>query len=184
MNSYEKYRAIVRNTYRMRHCKQFGHIGAKSYFIKPIFLTGTRNAYLGNGVNIWHSARFEVISEWRGQAFTPKVVIGDNVVIGQEFHLTCAESVEIENGVVITGRVTITDITHCMSDINASALQQTIVTKPVKICENAFIGMNCVILPGVRIGKHAIVGANSVVTKDVPDYSVVAGAPAKTLERQ
>jgi galactoside O-acetyltransferase len=55
-------------------------------------------------------------------------------------------------------------------------------TKPIKICSNVWIGMNCIILKGVTIGEGAVVGAGSVVTHDVPAWSVVAGNPAKTVK--
>ena len=54
--------------------------------------------------------------------------------------------------------------------------------KPVLICKGSWIGANAVILPGVRVGKHAIVGAGAVVTKDVPDYAVAVGNPAKVIK--
>lgn len=55
-------------------------------------------------------------------------------------------------------------------------------TKPIKICSNAWIGMNCIILKGVTIGEGAIVGAGSVVTKDVPAWTVVGGNPATVIK--
>ena len=55
-------------------------------------------------------------------------------------------------------------------------------SKPIKICDDAWIGMNCIILKGVTIGEGAIVGAGSVVTKDVPAWTVVAGNPAKVVK--
>lgn len=56
------------------------------------------------------------------------------------------------------------------------------VPKPIHVCEHAWIGMNSLILKGVTIGKYAIIGAGSVVTKDVPDYAIAAGVPCKVLK--
>ena len=56
-----------------------------------------------------------------------------------------------------------------------------LITKPITIGKNAFIGARAMILPGVSIGDHAIVGAMSVVSKDVPDHQIVAGNPAKKI---
>lgn len=55
-------------------------------------------------------------------------------------------------------------------------------TKPIKVCSNSWIGMNCIILKGVCIGKGAIVGAGSVVTKDVAPWTIVGGNPAKVIK--
>ncbi len=55
-------------------------------------------------------------------------------------------------------------------------------TKPIVVCDDAWIGMNCIILKGVTIGEGAVVGAGSVVTKDVPAWTVVAGNPAKVVK--
>ncbi|MCA0231211.1 MAG: hypothetical protein LCH91_12150, partial [Bacteroidetes bacterium] len=58
-----------------------------------------------------------------------------------------------------------------------------LVTKPIVINEHAFIGLRAIVMPGIKIGKKAIIGAGSIVTKDVSDYSVVAGNPAATIQK-
>lgn len=181
MNKYERRLSLCRNTYSRLNKRKFKAIGKKSYFWDPIFLSGTQYIEIGERTGIWPHARVEVIDDWNGQQFTPRLVIGDNVHINQNLHLTCAESIIIERDVVCTARVTITDICHISDNRELGILEQGLVTKPVKICEGAFIGVNSTVLPGVTIGKHAIVGANSVVTKDVPDYATVVGCPAKPL---
>jgi len=67
-------------------------------------------------------------------------------------------------------------------NVNYNKNWNTVDSKPIRICSDAWIGMNCTIMKGVTIGKGAIVGANSVVTKDVPDFAVVAGNPAKIIK--
>ena len=183
MNKYEKGVSICRNTYSFLNKKKFGSIGKKSYFYKPSFVSGEENIYIGDNSGIWHNARVEVINEWNGKRYSPKLTIGNNVMIGQNLHMTLAESIDIEDNVVCSGRVTITDISHVTDDLTLPVLSQDIITKPVKICEGAFIGINATILPGVTIGKHAIIGANAVVTKDVPAYATVVGVPAKIIKR-
>ena len=181
-NKYEKATSICRNVYSYLHKGKFASIGRKSYFIKPIYLAGTKYISMGEKVGIWHNARVEVIDEWKKQHFNPQLIIGDNVNIGQNLHLTCAESVIIEKDVVCSARVTILDNSHVTDDKTLAVLEQNLVTKPVKICQGAFIGINSTILPGVTIGKHAVVGANSVVTRDVPDFATVAGSPARVIK--
>lgn len=181
MNKYERRLTLCRNTYSWLNKRKFKSIGKKSYFWNPIFLSGTQYIEIGERSGIWPHARVEVIDEWEGQHFTPALRIGNHVNIGQDCHITLAENIDIEDNVVCSARVTITDITHITDDVNLAVLNQGLITEPVKICEGAFVGINATILPGVTIGKHAIVGANSVVTKDVPDYTTVVGCPAKPL---
>lgn len=183
MNKYEKYRSIVRNLYSHLNKNKFGSIGKKSYFLKPDFVSGTQYIYMKDDVGIWNNARVEIIDYWEGKQFNPKLIIGNHVNIGQDLHLTVAERVEIEDNVVCTARVTITDIKHVTKDINTRVLKQPILTQPVHICEGAFIGVNSTVLPGVTIGKHAVIGANSVVTRDVPDYATVVGTPARVIKK-
>lgn len=180
-NRYEKKLVFIRNMYAFFHCFQFGKIGKGSYIWKPLFLSGIKYIYLGEKVGIWAHARIEAIDEWEGVQYSPKLIIGDNVNIGQNCHITLAERIEIESDVVCTARVTITDISHVADDKNLAILNQGIVTKPVKICKGAFIGNNATILPGVTVGEHAIVGAGAVVTKDVPNYATVVGIPARLI---
>lgn len=182
MNKFEKSLSFCRNTFFLFNKHKFGSLGKKSYIHKPQFVSGEKYIFIGNNSGVWNDARIEVIDKWKEQIFNPKLIIGNNVMIGQNLHLTVAECVEIEDDVLITGRVTITDITHLTDDKVKSVLQQDIKTKPVKIKEGAFIGMNATILPGVTVGKHAVVGANSVVTKDVPDFSTVVGIPASIIK--
>lgn len=67
-------------------------------------------------------------------------------------------------------------------NINTDKNWNSVDSKPIKICSDVWIGMNCTILKGVTIGKGAVIGANSVVTKDVPEFTVVAGNPAKVIK--
>lgn len=182
MNRFEKYRSIIRNTYSWIYKRKYKAIGKKSYFLNPMFISGMKYISLADDVGIWDGARVEMIDSW-GVQYTPQLIIGNHVNIGQNLHLTCAEKIIIEDNVVCTARVTITDITHDTGNCDISVLEQGIVTAPVLIKEGAFIGVNSVIMPGVTIGKHAVVGANSVVTKDVPDYVTVVGAPARIIRR-
>ena len=115
----------------------------------------------------------------------PSVIIGDNVSLGEYCHITAIESVKIGNN-LLTGRfVTITDNSHGLTDLKSLKLppsKRPIVSKgAVTIKDNVWIGDKVTILPGVTIGEGAVIAANSVVTKDVPPYSVVGGIPAKIL---
>ena len=129
-----------------------------------------------------------------------EVIIGDNVFIGRS-KLICKSKIEIENNVFMAWGTYVYDHnSHSLDfrerekDIAQQLLDyrngdffienknwDVVDTKPIKICSNAWIGMNCIILKGVTIGEGAIVGAGSVVTKDVPAWTIVGGNPAVVI---
>lgn len=133
--------------------------------------------------------RYSVITAWdifANYKYNPSVIIGKNCCFGDYLHLTCVNQICIGNA-VLTGRwVTITDNSHGTTDYSCLSLppnERKLCSKgPVKISDNVWIGDKVTILPGVTIGKGAVIAANSVVTKDIPPYTVVAGIPAKTIK--
>ena len=111
------------------------------------------------------------------------LLIGNNVYIGRDCQINAWSRIIIEDNVMIADRVLITDADHTYSDTHVPIKNQPIYSKgEILISEGCWIGVNSVIMPNVRIGKNAVVGANSVVTRDVPDFTVVAGAPAKIIK--
>lgn len=136
---------------------------------------------IGDYVEIWNGARIECISTWRGKEYVPNLSIGKGTIINQDCHITCANNIEIGENVGISHRVTITDISHNTAESDEPVIDQGIETEPVRIGDCTTIGTGAVIFKGVAIGKHAVIGAQSVVTKDVPDYAVAYGIPAKVM---
>lgn len=103
--------------------------------------------------------------------------IGEHVFINHSLCVSAAAGIIIEDGVQIAPQVTILTVNHDLKN-------KTIVKcSPVHIKENAWIGARAIILPGVTIGKNAVVGAGAVVTKDVEDNTVVVGNPAKIVKK-
>lgn len=131
-----------------------------------------------------------------------KISIGDRTYIAGKTSLISIDSIEIGNDVIISWGCTIydhnshsiywderkDDTMQSIVDLkeNGNFIQNknwnVVKSKPIKIGDKAWIGFDCVILKGVTIGEGAVIGARSVVTKDVPPYSVVAGNPAKVLK--
>ena len=109
------------------------------------------------------------------------VTIGDHTRVG--IHCTVIGPVCIGNHVNLAQGITVTALNHYFADSNRKIDEQGISTKPVVIGDDVWIGANAVILPGVTIGRHVVVAAGAVVTKDVPDYSLVAGVPAKEIKK-
>ena len=122
----------------------------------------------------------------------PQLIIGNNVQINDYVHLACANSLIIEDNVLIASKVYISDLNHgnysFSKDFEHSnpeeiAKERRIFTKPVKICENVWLGENVSVLPGTVIGKNSIIGANSVVSKNIPESCIAVGNPAKVIKK-
>jgi len=96
--------------------------------------------------------------------------------LGERANTYSLGKIDIQEGATIAQEAYLCTGTH---DFNDPSLQ--LITKPITIGKNSFIGARAMILPGVSIGNQAIVGAMSVVSKDVPDHQVVAGNPAKKI---
>ena len=109
------------------------------------------------------------------------VVIGDYTRIG--IHNTIIGPVCIGNHVNLAQGIIVTALNHNFEDKTKRIEEQGITTKPVIIGDDVWIGANAVILPGVTIGKHCVVAAGAVVTKDVPDNTIVGGVPAKEIKK-
>ncbi len=106
--------------------------------------------------------------------------IGDHVWIGPQAYFD-ARNLVLEDYVGWGPGAKVLGSAHTGEPVDAPIITTALVIKPVVVGFGADIGMNASILPGVRIGPHAIVGAGAVVTQDVPEYAVVAGVPAKVL---
>jgi acetyltransferase-like isoleucine patch superfamily enzyme len=139
--------------------------------------------FIGERVSIWNGARLEAVTGRFGHDFRPRVSIESGSSFEQNFHLVCGESITIGRRVAVTENVGIFDIWHPYDDLTMAIVDQPLRTAPVSVGDETLIGMGAVIQPGVSIGKHCVIGANSVVTKDVPNYSIAVGAPARVVKR-
>ena len=112
--------------------------------------------------------------------------VGD-VIIGSRSRIglgnTVIGPITIGNNVSIAQNVVFSGLNHAYEDINLAPMDQPCPTSKITIGDDSWIGANCVITAGVNIGKHVIVAAGSIVTKDVESFSVVAGNPAKLLKK-
>jgi acetyltransferase-like isoleucine patch superfamily enzyme len=140
---------------------------------------------LGDDVTAERGLIIEAFSEYAGETFSPKIVIGDRVSFGYNCHIGCINRVTIGNDVLIASRVFISDHSHGTghaSELGTTPVRRRLHSKGgVTIGSRVWVGEGVCILAGVSVGDNAIIGANSVVTRDVPANSVVAGAPARLL---
>ena len=113
-----------------------------------------------------------------------EIVIGKNTRVHSGTRITAAGSVTIGDNVLIAPEVFITDHNHGMNpEIIEGYAKQELIIKPVKIDDGTWIGQRVCILPGVTIGKHCVIGAGSVCTHSIPDYSMAVGVPAQVIKR-
>jgi acetyltransferase-like isoleucine patch superfamily enzyme len=160
--------------------KKFGKCSIIKY---PNRIWNKSKIEIGNDVFIAENSFFAASVIFQSQKFNPLIRIGNNVSIGGNLIIGCVDSVVIEDDVLIADRVFISDHIHDYENVKIPIIKQKLKSKGgVLIKRGSFIGVNSVIMPGVTIGKNSVVGASSVVTKSVPDYSVVAGVPAKVIK--
>ena len=116
------------------------------------------------------------------QRFDPCLTIGDRVTATRSLQVLVFDSVTIEDDVMFAGNVFVADGTHALATAEVPFKYQGVGrVAPIRIGRGSWIGQNVVIMPGVSIGAHAIVGANSVVTRDVPAQAIAVGAPARVV---
>ncbi len=115
-----------------------------------------------------------------------QIEIGSNCRLAHHLQISCASKVIVKDNVNMAPFVFISDHNHEYRNVDVPILNQGIMMNEndcTIIDEGTWIGTKSTIIGNVRIGKHCVIGANSVVTKDIPDYSVVVGMPAKVIKR-
>ena len=159
-------------------------IGLNSFFEKPKILNGVQYIEIKDNSTIGHSAWLGAFDKYSNQSFNPKIIISNNVRIGNYACITAIDEIVISDGCLISEYVYISDHYHGFDPtINLLLKDQQLFSKGrVEIGENTFIGYRVSILSGVKLGRNCVVGAHSVVTKSFPDYSMIAGTPAKLIK--
>lgn len=155
----------------------FKSIGNMTYIGKTCFVTGKKRISIGNRTRIFPGIRMEAIG-------IGEIVIGNNCAIEQNVHIiSSGTTVKIGNDVTISGNVFISNTDHEYSDIKKSVMDQELLVKDTIIGDGSFIGYGAVILPGTNLGKHCVIGANSVVKGVFPDNCVIVGSPAYIVKK-
>jgi len=151
----------------------------------PFDIRNRRFIDLGRGLTTGVGCRIEAYSS----SNKVTLIIGNNVQMNDYVHITAMDEVRIGNNVLLASKIYISDCSHgsYVGDADDSSplsipKDRNYAKKKVIIEDNVWIGEGVCILPGVKVGKNAILGANSVVNKDVPTNSVVGGNPAKVIK--
>lgn len=174
--------SIWRYYLNRRRISRFRSCGQNTWVGNPLNIRGAECISVGSGVIMNDGI---MLTAWPHLG-DPSITIGDNCSFGAFNHITCINRIEIGRGVLTGKWVTITDNSHGETDRTTMEIppaQRPHTSKgPVIIEDDVWICEKATILPGVRIGKGAVVAANAVVTKDVPPYCVVAGIPAVVIK--
>jgi len=172
------------HTYRISN--EFKSIRQSSSIYYPFVLKGGKCITIG--CNVVLGAR-GVLTAWEsyvGQKFIPEITIGDNTSIGEDYHITAINKIIIGNNVLMGKKITITDNSHGKIELEMLELSpkdRPLFSKGFVIIEdNVWLGDKVTVLAGVTIGKNTIIGANSVVTSNIPSNCVAAGVPAKIIK--
>ena len=161
----------------------FRNIGKGSFVSPFIQSVGLDCVSLGRHSRISRNTRILALKSYGAQAFNPQITIGDNVSVGFGCTLSCVNRLNIGHDVTIGDNVYIADSHHGYSDPHLGVLDQPLLVGAISIGQGAWIGYGAFVAGDVAIGEHAVIGANSVVTRSVAAYTVVAGVPAKPIKR-
>lgn len=152
----------------------------KNSFIGPGYVVAPvlKGVTLGDNVVVGRNAWFDISRYTRDG----RISIGDGTQIGRNAVISACKSISIGKKCLISYNVTLVDHDHDIFNPEIAPIEAGITEgKEIVIEDECFIGAHSFILKGVRLGKHCVVGANSVVTKSFPAYSVIAGSPAKLI---
>jgi acetyltransferase-like isoleucine patch superfamily enzyme len=158
----------------------FRKLGHKARLYRPFRIDGADAIELGAESSLERGGWLYCVPVDGG---TASLRIGRGCALGYNNHLTCVREVTIGDYVLTANNVYISDNAHGYEDVSRPIMQQPIIFKnPVSIGNGTWIGENACVI-GARVGRNCVIGANSVVTRDIPDYSVAVGAPARVIRR-
>lgn len=175
-------RSLSVRLFRLFNASSFRAFGRNVYIFPGVTIDGPQNISIGDEVIIQDGT---VLSVHPGnQGSEPRGLrIGSGSNIGRRNHFYSLNQITIGAKVLTAPSVYISDCTHEFSNPNIPIIDQPVrVLSPVTIGDGTWIGQGACII-GCRVGRNCVIGANSVVLKDVPDHSVVAGAPARLIRQ-
>ena len=184
INQFDKLATLIRSEW---YSLDIAKTGNNVIFKSSFYLYGGDRISIGNNVSFGMNSVLTAWTSYNGQKMNPHITIGSDCRFGEYNHITSTNNITIGDG-LLTGRwVTISDNSHGESDYSSlktpPAEREMYSKGEIVIGKNVWIGDKATILAGVTIGDGVIVGANSVVTKDIPPYTIVGGIPAKVIKR-
>jgi len=153
----------------------------------PIDIRGKKYIKIEKGFTTGIGCRLEAYPE---DGIKTTLFVGENVQINDYVHITAMKKVQIGNNVLLASKIYISDCSHGFygnspihSHPDIPPMQREYNINGIEIMDNVWIGESVSVLPGVTIGKGAIIGANSVVSKSIPEYTIAVGSPARVIKK-
>lgn len=167
-----------------RRGKRFGHLGAGSVIcFPPNALFNEQYIHIGSATMLGpHITLSAGMVPGQEMVTDPVIRIGDRCLIGKGSGIVGHLEIVIGDDVWTGHHVYVTDQNHGYGDPRLPISRQVMPERPVSIGDGSWLGHGTVVLPGSVIGRHVVIGANSVVTGPIPDYSVAAGVPARVIK--
>jgi len=167
-----------------RRGKRFGALGQSSVICFP-WNTVFNEQYIHIGAGTMfgpHATLSAGMVPGQQMVSDPVIRVGDRCLFGKGSGIVGHLSITIGDDVWTGHHVYITDQNHGYEDLSLPISQQVMPERPVTIGDGSWLGHGTVVLPGATIGRHVVIGANSVVTGDIPDHTVAAGVPARVIK--
>ena len=156
-------------------------VGVKTVIVSPLKIDGAKRIYVGSHTIIEYKSWLAAMPLTGHQDV--ELRIGSHCAIGHFNEIYATHSIVIEDYVLTADRVYISDNLHGYENPDAPVISQPIrQVSPVRIGEGSWLGVGVAVI-GASIGRHCVIGANAVVTKDIPDFCVAVGAPARIVKR-
>lgn len=167
--------------FKLIYGRFFKKFGNRSKIVFPLSINGMKNISIGKNVYVAYKSWLAAVPH-TGESEC-ELIIGDGTCIGNFNHIYATKSIVLGKNVLTADKVYISDNLHGYEEIAIPISQQPIKQiGNVIIGDGAWIGENVCII-GAKIGRNCVIGANSVVTKDIPEYCVAVGAPARVIKR-
>jgi acetyltransferase-like isoleucine patch superfamily enzyme len=177
--------------YRLR----FGRVGRRPRLFPPLLVSGARRIRLGDytllepfvALSVGGEGRIEIGAQCELRSFARleadvgQIVLGDRCSVNPFCLLNGYGGIFIGNDVRIASHAVILSSTHRYEDPSVPIESQGVLGKKTVIGDDVWLGSHCVVVGGVRIGAHSIIGAGAVVLDDIPEYGVAAGVPARVI---
>lgn len=169
-----------------RRGKRFGALGADSVICFPTnTIFNEQYIQIGQGTMFGPQATLSAgMVPGQTMVSDPVISVGDRCLFGKGSGIVGHLRITVGDDVWTGHHVYITDQNHGYEDLDVPISRQVMPERAVSIGEGSWLGHGTVVLPGATIGRHVVIGANSVVTGDIPDFSVAAGVPARVIKSQ